>query len=263
VEGPPPEARLAPVPGLDTWRQWVAEWDAAPGSHTLRCRATDGTGHTQFPTKEFTVYRNRIVAGVLAATALATGATACSGDDKDDAAAAPAGSSAPAASPSGVPGAGIPFGPACSAVPASGKGSFQGMSTDPVATAASSNPVLSTLVGAVKKAGLVDTLNGSKNITVFAPTNDAFKKIPKATLDKAMADKKTLTSILTYHVIGRRVSPAGLGTGDFKTLNGAVLKSSGSGDSYTVGEDANVVCGNVQTANATVYIIDSVLMPPK
>lgn len=207
--------------------------------------------------------RNRMLAGVLAATALATGAAACSGgDDKSDAAASPAGSSAPAASPSAAP-AGEPFGPACSAVPASGKGSFQGMSADPVATAASNNPVLSTLVSAVKEAGLVDTLNSSKNITVFAPTNDAFKKIPKATLDKVMSDKKTLTSILTYHVVGQQVSPSGLGAGDFKTLNGAMLKSSGSGDSYTVGKDANVVCGNVQTANATVYIIDSVLMPPK
>lgn len=209
------------------------------------------------------MYRNRIVAGVLAATALATGTAACSGDDKGDAAAAPAESSAPAAPTSEAPTGGQPFGPACSAVPASGKGSFQGMSADPVATAASNNPVLSTLVSAVKEAGLVDTLNSSKNLTVFAPTNDAFKKIPKETLDKVMSDKKTLTSILTYHVVGQQVSPSGLGTGDFKTLNGAMLKTSGSGDSYMVGKDANVVCGNVQTANATVYIVDSVLMPPK
>ncbi|SNS01052.1 fasciclin domain-containing protein [Actinomadura mexicana] len=208
--------------------------------------------------------RNRIVAGVLAAAALAAGAAACSGDDgKGDAAVAPTASPAPTLSMSGAPSAGLPFGPACSAVQASGKGSFQGMSTDPVATAASNNPVLSTLSGAVRKAGLAATLNSSKNITVFAPTNDAFRKIPKATLDKAMADEKTLTSILTYHVVDKKVSPDGLGTGDFRTLNGARLKSSGSGDSYTVGKDANVVCGNVQTANATVYVIDGVLMPPE
>ncbi|MES9536511.1 MULTISPECIES: fasciclin domain-containing protein [unclassified Actinomadura] len=209
------------------------------------------------------MHRNRIAAGVLAAAALAIGATACSGDDDGDAAAAPAASSAPETSMSGAPAAEGPFGPACSAVPASGKGSFQGMAADPVATAASNNPVLSTLVSAVQKAGLVDTLNSSKNITVFAPTNDAFKKIPKETLDKVLSDKKTLTGILTYHVVGRQVAPSGLAAGDFKTLNGAMLKSSGSGESFTVGEDAKVVCGNVQTANATVYIIDSVLMPPK
>ncbi|GAA4228241.1 hypothetical protein GCM10022254_17880 [Actinomadura meridiana] len=137
------------------------------------------------------------------------------------------------------------------------------MSTDPVATAASNNPVLSTLVTAVKKAGLVDTLNSAKNITVFAPTNDAFNKIPKATLDKVLSDKKTLTSILTYHVVGQPITPGGLASGEFKTLNGAMLKTSGSGESFTIGEGAPVVCGNVHTANATVYIIDSVLMPPK
>ena len=72
-----------------------------------------------------------------------------------------------------------PFGAACSAVPKTGSGSFDGMSQDPVATAASNNPLLSTLVTAVKKAGLVDTLNSAEDITVFAPTNDAFAKIDK------------------------------------------------------------------------------------
>ena len=77
-----------------------------------------------------------------------------------------------------------PSAPACTAVPKDGKGSFNGMATDPVATAASNNPVLSTLVTAVKAAGLVDTLNSAPAITVFAPTNDAFAKIPANTLNK-------------------------------------------------------------------------------
>ncbi|MFE5538759.1 fasciclin domain-containing protein, partial [Streptomyces sp. NPDC056492] len=94
-----------------------------------------------------------------------------------------------------------PFGTACAGVPKEGAGSFDGMAKDPVATAASNNPALSTLVAAVKKAGLVDTLNNAKDITVFAPTNDAFAKIPKADLDKVLADKATLTKILTYHVV--------------------------------------------------------------
>ena len=81
-----------------------------------------------------------------------------------------------------------PFGVACTAVPKDGKGSFNGMATDPVATAASNNPVLSTLVTAVKAAGLVDTLNSAPAITVFAPTNDAFAKIPADTLNKVLAD---------------------------------------------------------------------------
>jgi uncharacterized surface protein with fasciclin (FAS1) repeats len=152
------------------------------------------------------------------------------------------------------------FGPACGAVPKDGAGSFQGMAQDPVATAASNNPVLSTLVAAVKQAGLVDTLNGAKDITVFAPTNDAFSKIPKAALDKVLADKATLTKILTHHVVGKTVAPTDLASGTFDTLAKDTVTTSGSGESFKVG-GANVVCGNVKTANATVYIVDSVLMP--
>ncbi|MER7974256.1 fasciclin domain-containing protein, partial [Streptomyces sp. NPDC096080] len=132
---------------------------------------------------------------------------------------------------------------------------------DPVATAASNNPALSTLVSAVKKAGLVDTLNNAQNITVFAPTNDAFAKIPKETLDKVLNDKAQLTKILTYHVVGQKLTPKDLEKGSFDTLEKSKLTTSGSGESYTVNDSAKVVCGNVKTANATVYIIDSVLMP--
>ena len=156
---------------------------------------------------------------------------------------------------------GQPFGPACSAVPKDGKGSFSGMATDPVATAASNNPVLSTLVSAVKAAGLVDTLNSAPAVTVFAPTNDAFAKIPADTLNKVLADKETLTKILTNHVVAGKIPPDQL-AGDHKTLAGTTLTVKGSGEMFTVGtENANVVCGNVSTANATVYIVDSVLMP--
>ncbi|MFJ6015860.1 fasciclin domain-containing protein [Streptomyces sp. NPDC092952] len=154
-----------------------------------------------------------------------------------------------------------PFGPACSAVPKNGAGSFDGMAKAPVATAASNNPALSTLVSAVKKAGLVDTLNNAQNITVFAPTNDAFKKIPKATLDTVLNDKAQLTKILTYHVVGQKLAPKDLENGSFDTLEKSKVMTSGSGESYTVNDSAKVVCGNVQTANANVYIVDTVLMP--
>ncbi|GGP32230.1 lipoprotein [Streptomyces libani subsp. rufus] len=154
-----------------------------------------------------------------------------------------------------------PFGPACASVPKNGAGSFDGMAKDPVATAASNNPALSTLVAAVKKAGLVDTLNNAQNITVFAPTNDAFKKIPKATLDKVLNDKAQLTKILTYHVVGQKLTPKDLENGSFNTLEKSKVMTSGSGESYTVNDSAKVVCGNVKTANANVYIIDTVLMP--
>ncbi|MDI3387776.1 fasciclin domain-containing protein [Streptomyces sp. B-S-A8] len=154
-----------------------------------------------------------------------------------------------------------PFGPACSSLPTSGEGSAEGMADDPVATAASNNPELSTLVSAVQKAGLVDTLNKAENITVFAPTNDAFAKVPKADLDKLLADKEQLTKVLTYHVVGEKVGKDKLADGTYKTLEGGELTTAGSGDSYKVNDSAAVVCGDVATQNATVHLIDTVLMP--
>jgi uncharacterized surface protein with fasciclin (FAS1) repeats len=154
------------------------------------------------------------------------------------------------------------FGAGCSAVPtdASNPGSFMAMAQQPVATAASGNPLLSTLVTAVKQAGLVDTLNTAPALTVLAPTNDAFAKIPAADLKKVLADKKTLSSILTYHVIPGKLAPSDL-AGKHKTVQGGEVTVSGSGEDFKIDGKASVICGNVQTANATVYIIDSVLMP--
>jgi hypothetical protein len=119
----------------------------------------------------------RLVVGTLAGLALL--AAGCGSNGSDPAPAAPAATQPPAAA------AGMNFGPACSAVPANGAGSFMGMAQDPVATAASNNPVLSSLAGAVKEAGLVETLNSADGITVLAPTNDAFSALPKSTLDAA------------------------------------------------------------------------------
>ena len=154
------------------------------------------------------------------------------------------------------------FGPGCAAVPTddSNPGSFAAMAEVPVATAASGNPLLSTLVTAVKQAGLVDSLNTAPELTVFAPTNDAFKKIPAADLKMVLADKKMLTSILTYHVVAGKLSPSEL-AGTHKTLQGGSLEVAGSGEDFKVDGMSTVVCGNVQTANANVYIVDSVLMP--
>jgi uncharacterized surface protein with fasciclin (FAS1) repeats len=153
------------------------------------------------------------------------------------------------------------FGPGCSAIPTSGAGSFNGMATEPVATAASANPLLTTLVAAVGEAGLVDTLNSAEGLTVFAPTDDAFGKIPKKDLDGVLADKDLLTTILTHHVIAGQLSPEQV-AGTHETLAGDELVVEGSGDSFTVGkESAAILCGNIPTANATVYVIDSVLMP--
>ena len=145
-----------------------------------------------------------------------------------------------------------------------GAGSVQGMSQDPVAVAASNNPVLTTLVAAVSgqvnpDVNLVDTLNGGE-FTVFAPVDDAFAALPAGTIDTLKTDADLLTSILTYHVVAGQIEPADI-VGTHTTVNGADLEVTGSGDNLMV-NGANVICGGVQTANATVYLIDGVLTPP-
>ncbi|MFE5407700.1 fasciclin domain-containing protein [Microbacterium sp. NPDC056569] len=158
-------------------------------------------------------------------------------------------------------------GPGCAAyaeaVP-DGDGSIEGMSADPVAVAASNNPMLTTLTAAVSgqlnpEVNLVDTLNGDE-FTVFAPVDDAFAAIDPATIESLKTDTETLTSILTYHVIPGQIEPADI-AGTHTTVQGADLEVTGEGDMWMV-NDANVICGGVQTANATVYLIDAVLMPP-
>ena len=147
-----------------------------------------------------------------------------------------------------------------------GPGSVSGMAEDPVAVAASNNPLLKTLVAAVSgkvnpKVNLVDTLNGGE-FTVFAPVDDAFAQIPPATL-KALAKPsgaETLSSVLTYHVLQGQIAPDAI-VGTHKTVEGEDLEVTGSGDDLKV-NGATVICGGVTTANATVYLIDSVMMPP-
>ncbi|MET9361142.1 fasciclin domain-containing protein [Streptomyces sp. NPDC006632] len=208
----------------------------------------------------------RAAIAVTAAAVLPFALSACGGSDsKKDSSSSSSEAAAPPAAQSSAGGDAAmtdkPFGSACASVPKDGAGSFDGMAKDPVATAASNNPALSTLVTAVKKAGLVDTLNNAQNITVFAPTNDAFAKIPKADLDKVLNDKAMLTKILTYHVVGQKLAPKQLENGSFDTLEKGKVTTTGSGTEYKVNDSANVVCGNVPTANATVYIVDTVLMP--
>jgi uncharacterized surface protein with fasciclin (FAS1) repeats len=224
--------------------------------------------------KEITVKNLRLLAVPGIAAAIAVGAAACSSTASSTGAAATSSSPAMAshaAAPAGSSGASgasgasastvADFGPGCSSVPKTGAGSFAGMSTTPVATAASANPVLSTLVTAVTKADLVNTLNSADNITVFAPDNAAFAAIPSATLNSVLANKSELSKVLTYHVVSGRYTPAQLASGmTLKTLEGGTVTTAMSNGTYTV-NGAKVVCGNVQTANATVYIIGTVLMP--
>ena len=207
---------------------------------------------------------------LVAAASMAVTLSACGSDSSSDTSASSSSSSSDmssAAPSSSAKMADEPFGSGCSAVPADGAGSFSGMSTAPVATAASANPVLSTLVQAVTAANLGDTLNSAQDITVLAPANPAFQAIPADTLNSVLADKATLTKILTHHVIQGRLTPDQL-AGEHTTLAGDKVTIAGSGENFTIagegtvtGMQASVICGNVQTANATVYIIDQVLKP--
>ena len=146
------------------------------------------------------------------------------------------------------------------------EGTLAGMTDDPVATAASSNPVLTTLVTAVTDAGLVDTLNSADAVTVFAPTDCAFAALDPATLDAALADPTgLLTQVLGFHVVaGQRLSSDDLANAtELETFSGAMLPVESDGGTITVGGgQARVVVPDIQTANATVHLIDHVMLPP-
>jgi uncharacterized surface protein with fasciclin (FAS1) repeats len=215
------------------------------------------------------------VAGVAAAALL--GLTACGGTGSTSGSSAAAESpsaaaSSMAASPSASPSAAAMdpaanlVGPGCAGyaeqVP-TGAGSVEGMALDPVAVAASNNPILTTLTAAVSgklnpKVDLVDTLNGGE-FTVFAPVDEAFAKIDPATIETLKTDDALLSKILTYHVVPGQITPDMI-AGTHATVQGGSVTVSGSGDALKV-NDANVICGGVKTKNATVYLIDSVLMP--
>lgn len=195
--------------------------------------------------------RTLLVAASIVSVALAL--TACSQSDP-----APA----PSAAPTTAAVASGPFGAACSAIPADVAAAAP---TVAAADAAGKIPALSTLVSFVGAAGLGQTLNTTPNITIFAPTNDAFAKIDAATVAALQADPTgKLANILKYHVVASDITPDKL-VGQFPTLNGAPITIAGSGQTFTVtttsGNVSNIVCGNVKTANARVYVIDTVLLP--
>ncbi|MDQ0619406.1 fasciclin domain-containing protein [Arthrobacter globiformis] len=212
------------------------------------------------------------VAGIAAAALLSL--TACGGSagtSSNSSAAAEPSASSMAPSPSETSTAAMDSaanlaGPGCAGyakqVP-SGKGSVAGMALDPVAVAASNNPLLKTLTAAVSgklnpKVDLVDTLNGSE-FTVFAPVDDAFAKVDAATIETLKKDDALLSKILTYHVVPGQITPDKI-VGTHKTVQGGSVTVTGTKDALKV-DGGNVICGGVQTANATVYLVDSVLMP--
>lgn len=221
------------------------------------------------------VHRKPITAG-LAALAI-FGVAACSSGTSSDTATSESSSAeistststrvtSPPSTPMADPAADL-IGAGCATyaeqVP-TGAGSVSGMAADPVTVAASNNPMLKTLTQALSgelnpNVNLVDTLNGAE-FTVFAPTDDAFAKLDPATVETLKTDSDLLTSILTYHVVPGQAGPSQV-AGEHKTVQGGTVTVMGAGNDLKV-NDAGLVCGGVKTANATVYMIDTVLMPP-
>lgn len=195
---------------------------------------------------------------VSAVMALGLLAAACGGDDGSD-------SSSGAGGDAAEPAAAQPFGAACSQVPGSGTGSFEGMMTAPVAEAAAANPLLTSLAMDLELAGLTDTLNSSEGLTVFAPSNDAFAAAGEADPDgmaAMMADPTgEFAGLLSYHVVEGQLEPDML-AGEHETLQGEAITVDGGGEEFTVNGMAMVVCGPIHTDNATVYVINEVLHPP-
>jgi len=207
-----------------------------------------------------------LVAAALAVTAAACGSAASSSGSPAAAAsatsssAAPATSASAAASPSESMNEAATIGNDCGMIPASGMGSMHGMSMDPVVVAASHDPLTTTLAAEIKKADLTGALDSAKDITVFAPDNAAFAKLSAHDMSM-MSGMAELGKILKYHVVSGRVTPAELAHGmTLTSLEGSPLKTAKMGSVYEV-NNAAVTCGNLHTANATVYIINTVLMP--
>ncbi|GAA4556391.1 fasciclin domain-containing protein [Pseudonocardia xishanensis] len=219
------------------------------------------------------------LAAAASIAALTVTLAACGSSESAAPAAAPSAApmSAPMSAPMAAGGDGVTtnadvFGPACSKLPQGQEpGSLNAMGPQPVATAASTNPLLTTLVTAVGKVpGLADTLNQQKAITVFAPYNDAFAAVQQKVGDQAfnslLANQQQLGGLLSYHVVPKRYDAAGLvAAGKTTELAGGDLTIGGTADAPTVtdgqGNTANILCGNIPTSNATVFVIDKVLMP--
>ncbi|EHK81979.1 fasciclin domain-containing protein [Rhodococcus pyridinivorans] len=170
-----------------------------------------------------------------------------------------------AATGTAAPAAG-PVGPGCAdyvAANPTGPSSVEELANQPVAEAAGNVPILTTLTQALSgqlnpDVNLVETLNGGE-FTVFAPVDDAFAALPPETVQTLQTDSALLTDILTYHVVPGELTTADI-AGTQTTVQGGTVEVAGEGEMWTV-NDANVICGGIETENATVYLIDGVLMP--
>ncbi|MFF7240233.1 fasciclin domain-containing protein [Streptomyces collinus] len=154
-------------------------------------------------------------------------------------------------SPSGT------FGSGCSAIAQKAN-----TGKDKLVEAASAYPQLSQLVAATVRAKLTNALDEKPNVTIFAPNDKAFQGISVSQLSSLLSNEGQLKKTLTYHVVDKQITPNELSNGSFTTVEGSKLTTSGSGTDFKVNGKANIVCGNIKAANATIYVIDQVLQPP-
>lgn len=202
--------------------------------------------------------RSTLAAATTAvALVLALGACGSGGDDED-----PEGAEQETGEGSAGDGSAAgPFGPGCSDFPSEGEGSLDAMADQPFATAVAGSPVLGRLSDALKRAGLDGELDTAEGMTVFAPTNEAFDMYPDQEMDDLLDDPDSLAYLLNYHVVAGEVGSGELNGGVFDSLNGGQVRTSGSTGAYTVDDYSPVVCADVRTANATVHVVDMLLMP--
>ena len=186
--------------------------------------------------------RLAFLAPVTAALLLA----ACGSDSND--------SSTTTAAPANQ--ASVASGPIASSTPSSAA-----TATGTIVDVAAGNPDFTTLVTAVKAAGLAETLSGPGPFTVFAPTNEAFAKVPKDVLDKLLANKEALTKVLTYHVLAGAVKAADVMPGDVTSVEGSPVTIADAGGKLKI-NDASIVATDVMASNGVIHVIDSVILPP-
>jgi uncharacterized surface protein with fasciclin (FAS1) repeats len=204
--------------------------------------------------------RARLTGVTAAAIGLALTAVACGSAGTAARSARPVSSMSPPAHPKTRAAAGT-FGTACAKLPASGPGSLRDLASAPVATALSHDRQLSELTRAIRVAGLTNRLNSAKSITVFAPDNAAFGKLGNGNTSTLLGNKADLRAVLRSQIVAGRVTPADLASrGALTTLRGTRLHPARHGHSYHI-NNGWVVCGNVRTVNATVYIVSRVLIP--
>jgi uncharacterized surface protein with fasciclin (FAS1) repeats len=205
--------------------------------------------------KSLTNRRSVKLLALVAAGALALGA--CGGDDDDDTAGASEASTV-TTEPAGDTTTDETEAPDTTEAPAG----------ETIVDIAAANPDFSTLVAAVQAAGLAETLSGDGPFTVFAPTNEAFAKLPAGTVDSLLLpeNKDQLAAVLTYHVVAAEVMAADVTPGPVTTVNGATfdvaVESGGVVLTDGQGNPSNVVTTDIVGSNGVIHVIDTVLLPP-